>query len=78
MPRLNREQMLTSLEGMLADSSMPEIVAALIRLSRKYGKLLRRERSNEYVGWEVWEKALSEALRKAAGRDELEELAGLD
>ena len=62
------------LEGLLEEASMPELVAALIRLSRDYSEHLRREKNSEFQGWDVWEAALSQTLRQVEGQDEYEDL----
>lgn len=62
------------LDALLEDSSMPEIVAALVLLSRNYAEEMRREGNPEYPGWEIWEQALSAALLKVEGPEEFEDL----
>lgn len=61
-------------EALLDDFSMPEVVAALVLLSRDYAAQLRREGNREYLGWEPWERALAAAIREVAGPEELHEL----
>ena len=71
----NTERSLTvKMDELLEDSSMPELVAALVVLSREYAKQLRREQNPEYPGWEVWDHALSAALLKVEGQDEFDDL----
>lgn len=76
MPNAKRDPLVRSLEKFVGDHSMPEVVAALIRLSREYKEQLQREGISEWQGWHSWEEALLVALGEAAGPDEVEELAG--
>lgn len=62
------------LDALLEDSSMPEIVAALVLLSRGYAEQLRSEGNPEYPGWETWEHALSAALLEVEGPEEFNDL----
>ena len=71
MGKAKRDPVMERLEDLLSDHSMPEIVAALIRLSREYKEQLKRERNSESQGWRCWEDALTVALREAAGPEEL-------
>lgn len=64
------------LDAMLEDASMPEIVAALVLLSRAYVEQMRRDGDPEYPGWEAWDHALSAALLQVEGRTEFEDLLG--
>ena len=71
----NTERSLTErMDELLDDSSMPELVAALVVLSREYADQLRREGNPEYPGWEVWDHALSDALLQVEGQAEFEDL----
>jgi len=56
------------------DTSMPEIVAGLVMLSRDYKDELQQEGNSEAQGWGEWETALSQALIGAAGQDEFDDL----
>jgi hypothetical protein len=69
------EPLRASLDDLLDDFSMPEIVAALARISRDYKAELMLEDSTEYLGWAAWESSLGTALRVAAG-DEADSLLG--
>ena len=62
------------MDELLEDASMPELVAALVLLSRHYAEQLRREGDPEYPGWEIWDQALSDALLRVEGRDEFDDL----
>ncbi len=68
-----RDPLMDRLEEVLREQSMPEIVAALIRLSREYKEKLKRQRNSEYQGWESWEEGLTIAYRQAAGDDDIDE-----
>ena len=71
----NTDRSLTEkMDELLEDSSMPELVAALVLLSRKYAEQLRREGNSEYSAWEGWEQALSAVLLQLEGQDELDDL----
>ena len=71
----NTERSLTErMDELLEDSSMPELVAALVLLSREYAEQLRREGNPEYPAWEGWEQALSAVLLQVEGPDEFEDL----
>jgi len=76
MAKAKRGTLAQSLEKLIGERSMPEVVAALIRLSRGYKEQLQREGNSESQGWQSWESALSAALGDVAGPEELEELAG--
>lgn len=62
------------IDELLEDSSMPELVAALVLLSRDYTEQLRRDGNPEYPGWEIWDQALSAALLRVEGPTEFEAL----
>ena len=68
------DSLVSKLDELLGESSMPEIVAALVRISRDYKDQLQREGNSEYQGWVGWEDSLMDALRRAAGDDEVQEL----
>ena len=51
----------------MGDSSAPEIVEALLVISRHYKRQFKRERNREYIGWEVVEAALVKALTNLEG-----------
>lgn len=68
------DSLVSDLDALLGEFSMPEIVAALVRISRTYKDQLQRERNSEYQGWALWEDTLVDALRRVAGDDELKEL----
>ena len=71
----NAERSLTErMDELLEDSSMPELVAALVLLSREYAEQLRREGNPEYPGWEIWDQALSAVLLQVEGQDEFDDL----
>ena len=71
----NTERSLTErMDELLEDSSMPELVAALVVLSRDYAEQLRREGNPEYPAWEGWERDLSAVLLQVEGQDEFEDL----
>ena len=71
----NTDRSLTEkMDELLEDSSMPELVAALVVLSRDYAEQLRREGNPEYPAWEGWEQALSTVLLQVEGPDEFEDL----
>ena len=62
------------MDALLEDATMPELVAALVVLSRDYAEQLRREGNPEYAGWETWDHALSDALLRVEGPDEFDDL----
>jgi hypothetical protein len=66
MPKANSKPLTNSLEALIESHSMPEVVAELILISRRYGG----------NGWAPWESALTTALSEAAGPHEVEELVG--
>ena len=70
----DHDALVSHLEVLLDASSMPEVVAALVRISRAYKDQLQRERTSEYQGWALWEESLVDALRRAAGDDEVKAL----
>lgn len=73
MGKAERDPLLAQLEKLVGNHSMPDVVAALLRLSRGYKERLKRERNSEYQGWESWETALRAAFIEAAGSEELDE-----
>ena len=66
MPKTKSNPLADTLETLIEDYSMPEVVAQLILYSRRYGG----------NGWAPWESALTAALSDAAGPDEVAELVG--
>jgi hypothetical protein len=62
------------MDELLEDSSMPELVAALVLLSRDYAEQLRSDGNPEYPGWETWDHVLSAALLQVEGPEETNEL----
>ena len=66
MPKSKSNPLADTLEALIEDYSMPEVVAELILYSRRYGG----------NGWVPWESALTKALSDAAGPDEVAELVG--
>ena len=62
------------MDELLEDSSMPELVATLVLLSRDYAEQLRREGNPEYPAWEGWERDISAVLLQVEGPDETGEL----
>ena len=67
---------LNNVEALLDEKSMPEIVAALVYLSRRYKEQLQQENNREYIGWETWEQALSAVISEVEGPEESNELLG--
>jgi hypothetical protein len=74
MENTDRSRLTERLDELLEDSSMPEIVAALVLLSRGYAEQLRSEGNREYLGWEPWERALTAGILEVEGPEELEAL----
>jgi hypothetical protein len=74
MENMEGSRLKEQLDELLEDSSMPEIVAALVLLSRDYAEEMRREGNPEYPAWEGWEQALSAVLLKVEGPEEFEDL----
>lgn len=66
MPKSKSSPLAKGLEALIESHSMPEVVAELIRYSRRHGG----------NGWAPWESALTTALSDAAGPDEVAELVG--
>ena len=62
------------MDALLEDASMPELIAALVLLSRDYAQELRKEGDPEYRGWQTWERVLSDALLEVEGPEEMEDL----
>jgi hypothetical protein len=77
MENTDRSRLTERLDELLEDSSMPEIVAALVLLSRGYAEQLRSEGNREYLGWEPWERALTAAILDVEGPEELEVLLNI-
>jgi hypothetical protein len=69
MAKQKQYPLLDRLESLLQDTSMPEIIEALLKLSHKYAAQLRRERNSEYQAWEGIEDALKNALEEIGGVD---------
>jgi hypothetical protein len=74
MENTDRSRLTERLDELLEDSSMPEIVAALVLLSRGYAEQLRSEGNREYLGWKPWERALTAGILEVEGPEELEAL----
>jgi hypothetical protein len=70
MARKQQKSLVDRLDDLLEEASIPEMVAALVHLSRGYNELLKAEDNREYLGWEAWEQALSAVLREVAGPEE--------
>ena len=66
MPSM-RNPIVKRIHEVLADSNAPEIVEALLVISRHYKRQFKRERNREYIGWEIVEAALAEALTTMEG-----------
>ncbi len=73
MKKAKRTPLMDRLEELVGEHSMPDVVAALVRLSREYKEQLKREGISEYYGWKSWEEALKDAFSAAAGPEELDE-----
>ena len=69
MGKQKQDPLLDKLESLLIESSMPEIIEALLKLSQKYAAQLKRERNSEYQAWEGIEDALKTALEEIGGVD---------
>jgi hypothetical protein len=74
MENTERSSLIERMDELLDGSSMPELVAALVLLSRNYAELLRRDRDPEYPGWETWDHVLSAALLQVEGPEEFNDL----
>ena len=61
MPSMS-DPLVKRIHEVIADSSAPEIVEALLVISRHYKRQLKRARNRECIGWEVVEAALAKAL----------------
>ncbi len=69
------EQSLESrIDALVAEHSMPEMVEALVVLSRRYEEALAREQNGEHQGWGAWERALTAALVEVEGPNALDDL----
>jgi hypothetical protein len=77
MENTARSRLTERLDELLEHSSLPEIVAALVLLSRGYAEQLRNEGNREYLGWEPWERALTAAILDVEGPEELEVLLNI-
>ncbi len=73
---MEHDLFINNVEALLDEKSMPEIVAALIYISRSYKQRLQQEDNREYIGWENWELALSTVINDVEGPEELNELLG--
>lgn len=73
---MEHDLFINNVEALLDEKSMPEIVAALIYISRSYKQCLQQEDNREYIGWENWELALSTVINDVEGPEELNELLG--
>jgi hypothetical protein len=73
---MKHDLFINNVEALLDEKSMPEIVAALIYISRSYKQRLQQEDNREYIGWENWELALSAVINDVEGPEELNELLG--
>jgi len=62
-----RDPIVKRVHEVIADFSAPEIVEALLVISRHYKRQLKRDRNREYIGWEVLEVALAKALTTMEG-----------
>lgn len=65
-----RDPIVKRLHEVMAESSAPEIVEALLVISRHYKRQFKRERNREYIGWEIVEAALAKALTTMEGKSE--------
>ena len=74
MENTERSPLVERMDALLDDSSMPELVAALVLLSRDYAEQLRRDGNPEYPGWETWDHVLSAALLEVEGPEEFNDL----
>ena len=68
MPTETVIKLVDTLDDALEDSSIPELVSALIWLCRRYRGHIENQ------GWLCWEKALEEAFLKVEDQYEYEEL----
>lgn len=68
------DSFISNIETLIDTRSMPEVVAALVYVSRQYKERLQQEGNREYMGWENWEQALSAAINEVEGPDGLSEL----
>ncbi len=73
---MKNNSFINNVEAIIDEKSMPEVVAALVYISRSYKERLQQEGNREYIGWEIWEQALSSAINEVEGPDELNELLG--
>lgn len=62
-----RDPIVKRLHEVLGDSSVPEIVEALLVISRHYKRQFKPERNREYIGWVIVEAALAKALTTMEG-----------
>lgn len=61
------DRLVDKLDALLEDYSLPEIIDALITLSRDYKEQLKAENNSEYEGWEGIEIELTRALKGIGG-----------
>ncbi len=71
---MTNNSFISNVETLIDSKSMPEVVAALVYVSRQYKERLQQEDSREYMGWESWEQALSAAINEVEGPEGLNEL----
>ena len=57
-----RNPIVKRIREVVADSSAPEVVEALLVIARHYKRKLKRESNGECDGWKVVETALAKAL----------------
>lgn len=62
-----RNPIVKRVHEVMADSSAPEIVEALLVIARHYKRKLKHERNGESEGWKVMEAALAKALISIEG-----------
>lgn len=74
MPPSELKLLIETLDDMLGEASMPEIVAALIWLSKGYKEQMISDNNSEYQGWVTWEDNLSDMLKAIVGQEEFDEL----
>ena len=69
MAKRRRSSLTEALNGLLAESSMPEIIEALEELCGDYKRQLKRQHNSEYQGWAVIEDALRETRARIGDLD---------
>ena len=62
-----RNPVVKRVHEVMANSSAPEIIEALLVIARHYKRKLKRERNGECDGWKVVETALAKALTAMEG-----------